>query len=246
MSGLFFPATFPLTRRSVAKYKAKDVLSYCVLDHPIRPEENLDKAGMRVFSEEEFNRYKNMKTWWIVTSPNFLAIYKPPIGNREVCVRSNGLYGEDDRMLHPQLVSKGFEWATCVPRKNEKWKGLWWRPTPEDSVVLQSSIIVTTTRYLKKEAYRILEEELVKATDRAFSTLAANPKATLLGSLVTHAKQCLERLESFGLTYADMIVCVGDFQRSCLDIHALVDFITIFYPRSHPTSREQDIFWPCD
>ena len=97
-------------------------------------------------------------------------------------------------MLHPQLVSKGFEWAVCTPRKTNKFLGLWWRPTINNSVVLQTSIIIMTTCYLKKGVYVILEVELNCATNMAFSTLTKYPKATLLGSLITHAKQCLEHL----------------------------------------------------
>ncbi|TEB20947.1 hypothetical protein FA13DRAFT_1644042 [Coprinellus micaceus] len=80
----------------------------------------------------------------------------------------------------------------------------------------------------------------------AFSTLAQYPKATLLGSLVTHAKQCLERLEAYGLTHVDILVTVGDFQRSCLDIHGIVGYMVTFYPRSYPLTKEQTTTWPCD
>ncbi|TEB36935.1 hypothetical protein FA13DRAFT_1787234 [Coprinellus micaceus] len=146
----------------------------------------------------------------------------PPPPHRLVLkgVLQSRCYGLDDRMLHPQLVSKGFEWA--------------------------SGIIITTTRYLKKDAYLLLEAELNRASDTAFSTLAQYPKATLLGSLITHAKQCLERLEAYGLTHVDILVTVGDFQHSCLDIHGIVSYMVVYYPRSYPLSADKNVTWPCD
>ena len=182
----------------------------------------------------------------MVTSPNYLGVYKPGLGVCSLFAKSKGCYGLDDQMLHPQLVSKAFEWAVCIPRKTDKFLGLWWQPTMGDSVVLLSGIIVTTTQYLKKEAYVILKVELLCATDMAFSTLAKFPKATLLGSLITHAKQCLEHLEAYGLTHVDILVTVGDFQHSCLDIHGIIGYMTIYYSHSFPLATEQNITWPCD
>jgi hypothetical protein len=124
-------------------YWAKDMLSYYVLEHPIKYSENLNKGGLPVFSIEEFNCYKGMILYWLITSPNYRGIYKPPIRIQNLCAKSNRCYRLDDRMLHPQLVSKGFKWVVCIPRKRDRFPGLWWQPAMEDSVVLQSGVIVT-------------------------------------------------------------------------------------------------------
>ncbi|TEB19809.1 hypothetical protein FA13DRAFT_1646079, partial [Coprinellus micaceus] len=73
-----------------------------------------------------------MKVHWVITSPNYKGVPKPNLGIRSLFAKSNRCYGLDDRMLHPQLVSKGFEWAVCIPKKTDKFPGLWWRPTEND------------------------------------------------------------------------------------------------------------------
>ncbi|TEB31106.1 hypothetical protein FA13DRAFT_1709947 [Coprinellus micaceus] len=179
-------------------YRAKDVLSYYVLDEPIREEENLTKGGLPVYPTAEWNRYKGIKS---ICQVEWMLRPRRPNASS-----ATGLEGVQVGGVHPE---------------EDKFPGLWWQPTEDDSVVLQSGIIITTRRYLKKDAYLLLEAKLHRASDMAFFTLAQYLKATLLGSLVTHAKQCLERLEAYGLTHVDILVTVGDFQRSCLDFMAL-------------------------
>ncbi|TEB22293.1 hypothetical protein FA13DRAFT_1572683, partial [Coprinellus micaceus] len=48
------------------------------------------------------------------------------------------------------------------------------------------------------------------------------------------------------LTHVDILVTVGDFQRSCLNIHGIIGYMVIFYPRSYPLTIEQTTTWPCD
>jgi hypothetical protein len=77
-------------------YQVKDVLSYYVLDDPIREEENLTKGGLPVYLTAEWNCYKGMKVHWVVTSPNHKGIPKLNLGIRSLFAKSNRCYGLDD------------------------------------------------------------------------------------------------------------------------------------------------------
>ena len=66
-----YPPTFSAHILTDNIYQAKDVLSYYVLEQPIEFDENLDKAGLPVYPIEEFNRYRGLKTYWLITSPNY-------------------------------------------------------------------------------------------------------------------------------------------------------------------------------
>ncbi|KAJ3514162.1 hypothetical protein NMY22_g14833 [Coprinellus aureogranulatus] len=229
-------------------YRGHDVLSYCVLDDVVHLHENMDKGGVPIYSEEDLNRYQGTKTTYICASSNVKGrVPKPPMGFQIVMALADGRYGINDRGRHPQFVSKGYEWAPCIPRKCKELEFLWWTPKPEDSVPIKSTAIVVSLRVLKKEHLKKLEEHLHSASELAFSTLEKNPKATLLSSLITSAKHCFERLDCYGLVITDILVTVADFQRSCLDIRGIVLFITVFYPRSLPLTREEsEKIWPVD
>jgi hypothetical protein len=81
---------------------------------------------------------------------------------------------------------------------------------------------------------------------RAFHVLASKPSATMLSLLVVHAEQCLQRLETYGITFKGILETVSDFQRTCLDIIGLCNYIETFHPRTLPLSPDQNKIWPVD
>ncbi|RXW12570.1 hypothetical protein EST38_g13284 [Candolleomyces aberdarensis] len=217
-------------------YRAKDMLSFMILDNEVLPEEAVKINGSPVYTPEELEKVRP-HALWLVTSPNMYSIPQPPIGIRHVRARANGKYGLDDRMQHPQVVCKGYEWIGCIPRPREDLQILRKTPRLEDTKLVTGTWIDTDCRILSAEFVDALRGQATLCFDIAFKTLERQRTATILSSMVAHTQQCLERL-TYGLPYRDLILTVGDIQRACLDIRGLSTYITTFWPRSTPTSME--------
>jgi hypothetical protein len=52
----------------------------------------------------------------IITSPNFPYIFQPPLGPREIFLRSNMRFGDDDPLRWPQLFLPELAHLACIPR----------------------------------------------------------------------------------------------------------------------------------
>src|SRR5687767_3457284 len=119
----------------------------------------------------------------------------------------------------------------CIPRPSVELSILWWVPMDDDAPFVQGTAIIVNVRILKANHVERLRVQLDECTKIAFLALALQPSATLLSSLVTHARQCLECL-GFGLSMSNLLLTLADLQCSCLDIRALAKYLQDFHPRS--------------
>ncbi|RXW13031.1 hypothetical protein EST38_g12823 [Candolleomyces aberdarensis] len=212
------------------------MLSFIMLHYEVLPDEAVKINGVPVYTPEELEKVKG-KAQWLISSPNMYTIPQPPIGIRHVRARANGKYGLDDRMQHPQVVCKGFEWIGCIPQPCRELQLLWWTPRLEDTKLVTGTWFQTDCRILKEEHVDALRGQATICFEIAFKALERLRSATLLSSMVAHTQQCLERL-TYGLPYRDLLLTVGDIQRACLDIRGLSTYIMTFWPRTIPTSME--------
>ncbi|KAJ2911998.1 hypothetical protein MD484_g8421, partial [Candolleomyces efflorescens] len=241
MSALVKPVLEPNEASGQASlYGAGDALSYYVLDHQLPPSEFLFE-GTKLPS-----KYANSPTFWLVTSPNMDFIPEVPAGQRRIRARRDGRFGLDDRTLHPQFMYHGFDYMACIPRRCESLKLLWWTPTTDDAPSVEGNTIAYQIRVLSPLRVRELREIEEECRKRGFGVLASNPSATMLSLLIVHAEQCLQRLETYGITFQSILETVADFQRTCLDIIALCNYLETFHPRTLPISPEQNKIWPVD
>ncbi|KAJ2935927.1 hypothetical protein H1R20_g1168, partial [Candolleomyces eurysporus] len=218
------------------EYRAKDMLSFMMLEEEVLPDEAVKLNGSPEYTLEELKKAKG-HAQWLISSPNMYSIPQALIGVRHVRARANGKYGLDDRMLHPQVVCKGYEWIGCIPKPCNDLHILRWTPRLEDTTSVTGTWFETDCRIFKEEHVDALRGQATLCFDIAFKTLERQRSATILSSMVAHTQQCLERL-TYGLPYRDLLLTVGDIQRACLDIRGLSTYITTFWPRSVPTSME--------
>lgn len=213
--------------KSTGLYTASDALSLYVLENPVLPQEVAETT------EPTFQIPSNAR--WVVTSPNQPHIMDPPLGIRDVHAFEDGHYGYDDRSRYPQFYSAKFEYYACIPRRCAQLDMLWWTPKRDDCPlipgVVERDICVLRPEPLKslqelRDKYYALVEEYI-----------ASRKLSLLGMLATHMSQCFERL-SMGMSFRSLVSCVADFQRGCLDIHGLLNFVKTFLPRMHSPPTE--------
>lgn len=150
-------------------------------------------------------------------------------------------------MIHPQFICTKFEWMCLIPAPSPQHQHLYWVPQPDDAPPVEGSILRTDARTLKPELIERLRKEITTVSKEAFEVLKRHPQNTLLSSLAMHASQCLERLANFGVNYGTLLTTVADAQRCCLDMIGIVRKITIYDPRSMPTSVDElNKVWPVD
>jgi hypothetical protein len=165
------------------EYWHKDILSYYIMDHLV------DISALEGLSGIIPHDPTRIASKWILTSPNIRRrMYEPSLGIRDVKPMENGLCGLDDRAQYPQFLTKGFEYACCIPRPAPGLEDLFWRVKVDDTELIIGMVILTNTRMLKDECAQRLKSQLTITAKIAFECLEHNPQATLLSSFIFYAQ----------------------------------------------------------
>lgn len=184
--------------------------------------------------------------YWVVSSPNAEWVPELRLGARGIYQRADGRFGFKDRSLWPQHYASRFEYICCIPRQPEDPEDtlsmLWWNPGSIDFVPVAGSSVDLPLGELapdprtKLQAWR---DQLVAEVKEYHSTHNHN---TLLGLLETSMRHAWYRLTLAPMTRRQMTENVPEFQRFCLDIRALLDYILIYSPRmTLPDSDTNDL-----
>ena len=108
---------------------------------------------------------------------------------------------------------------------------LWWTPTLADCPIVSNCPFSITIRVLKPkllQGYKELRDKYVGLIGKH------SDRSALSGLLVTTMCQTLDKLQSIGMTYKEILLAVAEFQRAVLDIHAWIDFVDVYQPRLRP------------
>ena len=217
------------TREGDPEYKATDALCWDITDRRVRSGEVLSEAGINTYIEHPDKR--DPSYWWVITTPNAGYIPTAPIGIRTLQARADGRFGLDDRTLHPQMYVRGFEYICCIPKRDHSRRMLWWTPTLADCPIVSNCPFSITIRVLKPkllQGYKELRDKYVGLIGKR------SDRSALSGLLVTTMCQTLDKLQSIGMTYKEILLAVAEFQRAVLDIHAWIDFVDVYQPRLRP------------
>ncbi|KAF9455492.1 hypothetical protein BDZ94DRAFT_709070 [Collybia nuda] len=211
------PPTYkPYLRENDATLNPYDARVLAVLDRPIGGK---DEDG-----------------YWVMSSPNALWVPELRWGIRSVYQRLDGRFGYEDRSLWPQHYCAHFEYICCIPRRPEDPKEplsmLWWNPGPADFVpIAGSSVNLPSLGELAPRPRKKLlkwRDDLV-AEVREYQT--NHPRNSLLGLLETSMRHAWLRLTLAPMTHKHFTENIPEFQRYCLDIQALLDYLLIYSPR---------------
>ncbi|TFK59653.1 hypothetical protein BDN72DRAFT_725271, partial [Pluteus cervinus] len=165
-----------------------------------------------------------------VTSPNARIIPYPPLGgNRDVYIRENLRYGDDDPLQWPQPVIPGYEYLCAIPLPpldpTENNAIMWWMPQQDDfdegGVGLSGvgRFRQYSLQRLRDVSSSLLEQSL--AEDLSFDH--HTQRAADYRDIIRHN---LYRLEQYKSSFATMQRGVRHLQRAYLELHALVEWHT--------------------
>lgn len=166
------------------------------------------------------------------------VIYRPTFGTRNIHLRRDLRYGDDDFTLWPQPYMKKYCHHLVVPRKPEQeddpFAILWWDPSPSDFVPEGDSTIAGLGKVsAQKLAALRIPYEAVRVRVKEF--LKTAPEDHFVPVVDVAMRHALTRLQSLATSYKEMVYGVTEFQRFVLELTALLDYQLIFCPRAEQT-----------
>ena len=190
-------------------------------------------------------RYKgDAGGYWVVSSPNATWIPEIKWGVQEVYQRADGRFAWEDRTLWPQMYAHRFEYICCIPRQPEDpadpLSVLWWTPRAADFIAIRGSDVEMPLGQLPPQIVQQFEfwRDTLVAECRTYQR--EHDRSPLLGLLETSLRHAFIRITVIPLTQREMTANVAEFQRFCLDVHALLDYILIYQPRFSASDEETD------
>ncbi|KAJ7140628.1 hypothetical protein C8R44DRAFT_726364 [Mycena epipterygia] len=188
------------------------------------------------------------ESYFITTNTTYI----PPLASVEtphrVYLRSDMRFGTDDPTVCPQPFSSNYCHLMAMPKREScpDLQVMWWDPTIQD---FEAGSAIT--RGLGKLAHSRLSRflEPVNAIMRRchqYKASTSKPPA-IFGQLIQCMVMTLERLQTLPSTYDKMVFSVTTLQRSYLELHALLEYMTVFKPRmdSYGLRKSSPIVTPC-
>ncbi|TFK59806.1 hypothetical protein BDN72DRAFT_905525 [Pluteus cervinus] len=165
-----------------------------------------------------------------VTSPNARIIPYPPLGgNRDVYIRENLRYGDDDPLQWPQPVIPGYKYLCAIPLPpldpTADTAIMWWMPQKDDFD--QGGVGLSGVGRFRQYSLQRLRDvsssllERSQADGLSFDYHAQ--RATDYRDVIRHN---LYRLECYKSSFTTMQRSVRHLQRAYLELTALVEWHT--------------------
>lgn len=181
---------------------------------------------------------------YVITSPNMRFVPLYYFDPQPLRARGDGRFGLEDCWQHAQVWAEKYSFAPAILRKpstaieleGHEFRLLWWNPQPSDYILLQGSAFADLGKLSQQAAEPLLEVQR-KISERlrkfAEQNIIPNPVHYYEASM----RSTCTRLQDCPLTFRDVVGQVTEFQRICLDLLAMLDWLDIFHPRSIDESR---------
>lgn len=176
------------------------------------------------------------RTFLITTHTDYVPAL-PPVHDHDVFLREDMRYGVDDVTLWPQRYSARYCHLGVMRRPDSaepEAAVMFWSPQPSDFKRSDDAPDLTLGK-LSAAALAALEG-LVRnlLTDYEDYKGASQPSLEYLPPLVHEMEKGLQRLQTTPSTYEQAVLGIRDLQRTCLEIDALIEYMTVYKPRMKP------------
>jgi hypothetical protein len=169
---------------------------------------------------------------YIVTSPNQREIYNPPLGgDRNVFMRSDLRFGDDDPLQWPQSFLPEYPHLVCIrkpPRTDIGFSIMWWMPDRSAFDMEHHGVL----RGIGKLNTSILSH--IKTFTTTLLTRAKRDmfkdKTSLINQLTYTLQDILHRLEHISTNFRTMQLGVHSIQRVFLELTACLDYAELYGP----------------
>ncbi|KAJ7922742.1 hypothetical protein B0H13DRAFT_2317214 [Mycena leptocephala] len=178
----------------------------------------------------------NGEEYLITTHASYVPAL-PPMSEHDVVLCKDLRYGLDDPTSWLQMYSETYCHLGAIRTKagNPTESAiLWWEPSRADFVVSQDNRILAVSLGRLESGRLASFGGLVKEINLDYAAYAAQTSKDKipvpLSQLVLSMRLCLERLESLPWTYEHMVQAVRSLQRTCLEVVAFVDYMSLYKP----------------
>ncbi|KDQ59771.1 hypothetical protein JAAARDRAFT_46407 [Jaapia argillacea MUCL 33604] len=134
------------------------------------------------------------------------VLWAPPLGTREIHLRADARFGNDDFTRWPQAYNSVYPHFMAIPRKpidpTHELAPLWWTPMTIDHIPISGSIVTGLSRL-------------------------AGPSFNSL----YHVKHSCLCLRDIATPYKEMVFGVSEYQRFCLELVGFIDYMSVFHDR---------------
>ncbi|KAK0481143.1 hypothetical protein EDD18DRAFT_1363245 [Armillaria luteobubalina] len=175
-----------------------------------------------------------------ITSPNCPLLFDPPLGvNREMWMRNDYRYGEDDPLSWPQPYCASRPYLSCL-RLCERTQSdpdlpLFQLPIRADFLELDTSSLIRGPGLWAADCRSAFEHRcrviLGRSMNFARGDDASTAGANQLEQLKVYAGMFLERLKALPMTFPRLCLCVAETQRLVLEVEAISTFFSTIRPR---------------
>ena len=171
-----------------------------------------------------------------ITTANAEYIPLPPFGDRQVKLRADSRYGDDDPIQWPQPYNSLHCHLAAIPRPNTLLGHLimWWTPTIGDFSCSPRSGPVSGLGKLCQPRCGELRTSITFLEDRVKKYIQSIPpdrNSPTIQPSVKWIQQVLYQLHSVPMSFRHMEFVVRDLQRVWLHVWAVLDYMEIHKPR---------------
>ena len=175
---------------------------------------------------------------YFITSANQDVIYAPPLGNqREVKLRADACYGDDDPILWPQPYIAFHCHFGAIPRPDSlpEHAIMWWTFMYDDFARFWSDLsLVQGFGKLSPQKFALFKSSVNSLLSRIQAYKKVTPPErcpAMLHPMVKWLEHCLVQLNSVYATFRQVEFLVRDIQRVWLELRGLLNYMEIYKPR---------------
>ncbi|KAF9035300.1 hypothetical protein BJ165DRAFT_1533790 [Panaeolus papilionaceus] len=188
---------------------------------------------------------------YIITTPNQDHIPVPPIGERELRLRSDLRYGLEDHTQWPQFHVMEYPHLFAILKKpcdgNNLLNTLWWTPTEHNFETEATGALsgLGNLSQRRVEQLQRLKATLVDDVTHLLSSTDSSEKTTeVLTSFRFQMCNTVDRLAALTMPFNEMMFNVTEFQRIYLSLDAMLRYRRVYQPRlnnpDHPPPPRPD------
>ncbi|KAF9034146.1 hypothetical protein BJ165DRAFT_1534345 [Panaeolus papilionaceus] len=175
---------------------------------------------------------------YLITTPNQDHVPVPPVGERQLRLRSDLRYGLEDHTQWPQFHVMDYPHLFAILSKphddNNALSILWWTPTQSDFESEATSTLSGMGHLSQKrvEQFQHLKgmlEDLV--TDSLSSGNISQKTTDVLTLFQFQMYNAVERLKALAMPFDEVVFNVTEFQRIYLSLDAMLRYWHVYQPR---------------
>jgi hypothetical protein len=182
---------------------------------------------------------------FVITSPNMRWVPLYYFDSQPLRARADGRFGLEDCWQHPQVWTEKYSFAPAIMRKpstsieleKHEFRLLWWNPQRGDYILLQGSAFADLGKLSPQAAEPLLEIQK-KISDRLRRFSEQNTIPNPVHYYEASMRSTCTRLQDCPMTFHDVVGQVTEFQRICLDILAMLNWLEVFHPLSIDETRQ--------